>query len=84
MGDYNVEDHLINNNEGVNDQVIEEGEILKVKRNTLTETQFVVECLYKGQKVQVIASRDEIIKMNISALLDYYENDLSVKDKSFP
>jgi hypothetical protein len=38
MGDYNVEDHLINNNEGVNDQVIEEGEILKVKRNTLTET----------------------------------------------
>ena len=35
--DYNVEECLVNNNEGVNDNIVEEGDILKVKRNTLTE-----------------------------------------------
>lgn len=41
IGNYQVEERLVNT-EGVNDNVVQEGQILKVKRNTLIPNEFVV------------------------------------------
>jgi len=49
------------------------GRIVKVNRSTLNEAEFRVECEYKGEMMEVIADKDEIIEKNIAALLNYYE-----------
>lgn len=64
-----------------NDEVVEKGEIRKVKDETLCPNDFRVEIEYEGMKTDAIASREEIVEKNISALLDFYELKLNLKDK---
>lgn len=63
-----------------NDEVVSKGTILKVKSDTLLDSEFFVICLYKDVQTEAIASREEIIEKNMGALLDYYEAKLNICD----
>lgn len=58
--------------EVLNDDIVRDGKMIRVKRGTLVENEFRVECEYKGEKTEVVASREEIVDKNIAALLNYY------------
>ena len=63
-----------------NDDIIERGTLIRIKNRTLLEDDFKVEAELDGVRVDVIASREDIIGKNISLLLDFYEEELKLKD----
>jgi hypothetical protein len=54
--------------------------LIRIKNRTLLQDDFKVEVEIDGVKVDAIASREDIIVKNISLLLDFYEDELRLKD----
>ena len=65
------------------DEAVAKGEITTVIDFTLVDHFYKVEVRYRNHKSMTIAKREEITSKNTRALLDFYENQLELKDNPY-